>query len=127
MSFLLNSRLASLNGLHDRQNLLHAGNGLERLGLQLVFIADDADDRAMLALAEVRLEAQLADALQNVVDHRLGGIGFKHDDHGSACGRTSSIKKEDLLDNYKMFLLMNAKMYHQRLKHGYMNLKVEIL
>src|SRR5205085_3912350 len=37
-----------LERLHDRQDLLDAGNGLERLGVQLVLVADHADDRAVL-------------------------------------------------------------------------------
>ena len=49
-----------LERLEDRQHLLDAGDGRQRLGLQLVLVADDADDGAQLALAEVRLEAQLA-------------------------------------------------------------------
>ncbi len=35
-----------------------------------------------LALAEVRLEAQLADALQDVVDLLVGGVGAENDNHG---------------------------------------------
>src|SRR5262249_8538383 len=54
-----------LERLEDRQHLLDAGDGRERLGLQLVLVADDADDGAQLALAEVGLEAQLADAVED--------------------------------------------------------------
>ncbi len=44
-----------LERLHDRQHLLDAGDGLQRLGLQFVLVADDADDGAMLALAQCGL------------------------------------------------------------------------
>jgi len=62
------SRLASLNGLRIGSTCSTPGNGLERLNLQLVLLTDDADDGAHLALAQVRFEAQLADAIQNVID-----------------------------------------------------------
>ena len=45
-----------LERLEDRQHLLDAGDGGQRFRLQLVLVADDADDRAMLALAVVRLK-----------------------------------------------------------------------
>ena len=43
-----------LERLQDRQDLLDAGDGRERLGLRLVLVADDADDGALLAAADVR-------------------------------------------------------------------------
>ena len=61
-----------LERLQDRQHLLDAGNGGQRLGLQLVLVADDADDGALLAPAEVRLEAELRDALEDVIDLLAG-------------------------------------------------------
>ena len=70
-----------LERLQDRQHLLDAGDGRQRLGLQLVLVADDADDGAMLAPAEVRLEAQLADALEDVVDLGRRRSRFQDDDH----------------------------------------------
>ena len=78
-----NSRLASLNGLRIGSTCSTPGMADERLGLQLVLVADDADDGALLAPAEVRLEAQLANALQDVVDLLLGRIGSQYDNHGS--------------------------------------------
>ena len=71
-----------LERLQDRQHLLDAGDGGQRLGLQLVLVADDADDGALLALAEVRLEAQFLDAFQDVLDLLLGGMGSEDDNHG---------------------------------------------
>ena len=63
-----NSRLASLNGFRIGSTCSTPGNGRQRLGLQLVLVADDADDGALFAAAEMRFEAQFADALQDVVD-----------------------------------------------------------
>src|SRR5262249_55900199 len=57
-----------LERLEDRQHLLDAGDGGQRLALELVLVADDADDGALLAAAEVRLEAQLLDVFQDVLD-----------------------------------------------------------
>src|SRR5581483_7319882 len=69
--------------LHDRQGLLDAGDRQQRLGVQLVLVADDADDRAVLALADVRLQAELVDALDDVLELGGGGVGAQDDDHGS--------------------------------------------
>ncbi len=70
-----------LERLEDRQDLLDAGNGRQRLGPELVLVADDADDGADLAAAEVRLETQLADAFENVLDLLFGEIGSENDNH----------------------------------------------
>src|SRR5262249_62143236 len=70
-----------LERLEDRQHLLDAGDGRQRLGLQLVLVADDADDGAQRAAAEVRLEAQFLDTLQDVLDLLLGGVPPENDDH----------------------------------------------
>src|SRR5262249_30196158 len=72
---------SELERLEDGQHLLNAGNGLERLGLELVLIADDADDGAVLAAAEMGLETQLLDALQDVVDLLRGGLRSQNDNH----------------------------------------------
>ena len=72
-----------LEGLQDRQNLLNAGNGREGLRLQLVFIADDADDRPPFAPADMRPIPQLLNAFQDMVDLLLRGIGPNDDDHGT--------------------------------------------
>ena len=48
----------------------------------LSLVADDADDGAQLAPAQVRLEAQLLDALEDVVDLLRGGVGSQNDNHG---------------------------------------------
>ena len=49
-------------------DLLDAGDGAERLGLRLAFIADDADDGALLAPTDVRPKAQFLDPLDDVVN-----------------------------------------------------------
>src|SRR5262249_34958556 len=73
-----------LERLEDRQHLFDTRDGLQRFGLQLVLVADDADDRAQLAAAQVRLESQLLNALHNVIDLLRGGVLLQHDNHGSA-------------------------------------------
>src|SRR5262249_45917984 len=82
--FLVELATGQLERLEDRQHLFHAGNGGERLGLELVLIADDADDGAVFAAADVWLEAQLRDALEDVVDLFAGGVGAENDDHLSS-------------------------------------------
>src|SRR5205823_1708701 len=66
------------------QHLLDAGDGRQRLDLELLLVADDADDGALLAAADVRLEPQFADALLDVLDLFRGGVGLEDDDHGGA-------------------------------------------
>ena len=73
-----------LERLEDRQHLLDAGYGQERLDLQFALVADDADDGAHLAAAEVRLEPQFTNALQNVFNVFFGGVGTENDNHGGA-------------------------------------------
>src|SRR5262249_11527943 len=75
-----------LERLEDGQHLLDAGDGGQRLGLELVLGAGDADDRAQLTLAEWGIEAQLADAVEDVVDLFAGGVGPENDDHGGVRG-----------------------------------------
>ena len=82
-----NLAAGELERLEDRQHLFDAGDGRQRLGLQLALVADDADDGALLAAAEVRLEAQFADALQDVVDLLLGGVGSKNNNHGQSVAK----------------------------------------
>ena len=77
-----------LERLEDGQHLLDARDGGQRLGQELVLVADDADDGAQLAFADVRLEAQLPDALQDVVDLGISRIGTEYDDHGFRGGET---------------------------------------
>ena len=55
-------------------------------GMQLVLVADDADDGAMLALADVRLEAELVDAVEDVIDLGLGGVLAQDNDHRRCLG-----------------------------------------
>ena len=46
------------------------------------FVADDADDRAINAAAEMRSQAEGFDALDDVLDLFVGHVGFEDDDHG---------------------------------------------
>jgi len=71
--------LASLNGFMIGKHLLHAGNGLERFGLQFVLVADDTDNGPMLALAEVRLQAEFLDPVNDMVNFGSGAIGPEHE------------------------------------------------
>ncbi len=47
-------------------------------------VADDADDGAHLAAAEVRLEPQFTNALQNMFNVFFGGVGTEDNNHGGA-------------------------------------------
>src|SRR5438876_11984234 len=70
-----------LERLHDGQDLFHTGNGGQRLGLEFVLVADNADDGAVLALADVRLESQLHNPVEDVIDLLARGMGTYDDDH----------------------------------------------
>ena len=61
---------------------LQRGNRFERLRLHLAFIANDADDGAMLAGRNVRLQAKLLDALDDMIDLGRSGVRFEDNDHG---------------------------------------------
>src|SRR5690606_14903014 len=70
-----------LEGLEDRDDLLDAVDGRERLGLELVLVADDSDDRPGDPLAEVGREAQLLDPPDDVLDLLWRRMRLQHDDH----------------------------------------------
>ena len=72
--------------LEDRHDLLDAVDRLERLGLQLLLVADHADDRPRDPLAEVGREAQRLDPLEDVVDTVRGGVRLQDDDHRRSRG-----------------------------------------
>ena len=63
------------------------GDGGDRLLANRILGADDADDGAQRAAADIRLEAPLGDPIDDVLDLLLGGFGFGDDDHGK--GRES--------------------------------------
>ena len=76
-----------LERLQDRHDLLDAGDRLQGLDLQLVLVADDADDRPRDALAQVGREAQGLDPLEDVLDHLGRRMRLQYDDHrGSLVG-----------------------------------------
>ena len=66
-----------LVGLEDRHDLLDAGDRLERLDLQLVLVADHADDGSRDPLAEVGRETHRFDPLEDVVNDFWVGCGFR--------------------------------------------------
>ncbi len=70
-----------LERLEDRHDLLDAGDRLERLDLELLLVADHADDRPRDPLAEVGREAQLLDPLEHVLDLLGRRVRLQHDDH----------------------------------------------
>ena len=76
-----------LERLEDRHDLLDPRDRLQRLDLQLVLVADHADDRPRDPLAQVGREAQLLDPLDDVLDHLGRRMRLQHDDHrGSLVG-----------------------------------------
>ena len=76
-----NSRLASLNGLRIGTTCSTPGDRLQGLDLELLLVADDADDRPRDPLAEVGREAQGLDPLEDVLDHLGRRMRLQHDDH----------------------------------------------
>ena len=84
-----------LERLQNRQHLFDAGYGKQRLGLELALVADDADQGALLAAAEVRLKAQVTDTLQNVLDVFVGGVGTEDNNHGGASSELVSTEAKN--------------------------------
>src|SRR6185369_9113833 len=74
-----------LIGRKDGDDFGDAGNGAEGLGLELLLIADDTDNCAVGAAAQMSLEAEGFDALNDVVYLVVAGAGFEDDDHGNCC------------------------------------------
>ena len=74
-----------LVGLGDAHDLLDAVQHLKvARQLRRQRHADDADDRPLLAAREVGLQAEMMDALDDVVDLGLGAKRAHDDDHGRA-------------------------------------------
>ena len=69
------SRLASLNGLRIGSTCSTPANRGQRLDLEFLLVADDADDGALLAAAEMRFEAQFLDVFQDMLDLLRRGVG----------------------------------------------------
>ena len=71
-----------LEGLHDAHGFFHAVHDLEGLVLdQMLLGADDADDRARLAPAQVDFVAQLFHPPDHSLHILLFGVGLHDDDH----------------------------------------------
>ena len=60
-----------------RNDVLHAGNRPQRLGADLLLVADHADDRAIRAAAEMGLQAQRFDPLDDMGDLVVGHFGLE--------------------------------------------------
>ena len=69
--------------LQDVQRALHARERVEHLRIELAFVADGADERALGAARHVHVEAVRADPRFDGGDLGFAGIGLHHDDHGS--------------------------------------------
>ena len=67
----------------DGDDVLHSGNGAERLVGQDPIVADHTDDRSFLAFREMRRQPQFFKAIHDMLDHGFGRFGFQHDDHGA--------------------------------------------
>src|SRR5439155_22013698 len=67
----------------DRYYILHARNGPQRLRADLFLVADDTDDRAIRAAAQMCLEAQRFDALDHMTDLVVADSGLEDDNHGN--------------------------------------------
>ncbi len=78
-----------LERLEDRHHLLDPGDRLQRLDLELVLVADHADDRPRDPLAQVRRQAQGRDPLEHVLDDLRRRMRLQHDDHSGSSGRCS--------------------------------------
>ena len=72
-----------LERLQDRQHLLDAGDGRQRLGLELVLVADDADDGALLARLRCGLNPSSRMRSRTWSICSVGGIGTENDNHRS--------------------------------------------
>ena len=80
-----------LERLQDRHDLLDPGDRLQRLDLQLVLVADHADDRARDPLAQVRRESQCRDPLEDVLDDLGRRVRLQNNDHRNP--RESTIER----------------------------------
>ena len=71
-----------LEGLGDTLDPLDDGHGLEQEGVDLRGVADDANDRLVVALRHVRLEAASLDPRYNVSELLLSRRLLDHRYHG---------------------------------------------
>ena len=72
-----------LIGRQDGNNVVHAGNGPQRLGADFSLVADHADDRAIGAAAQMGPQSQRLDPLDDVVDLLVGDPRLQDNDHTS--------------------------------------------
>ena len=84
-----------LEGLSDRNHVVHARSDGKRLDLMAApAAADRGNDGALRAARDVRLESGFADALNDVLDLLFGGaVGHVHN-HGDYLSRCSSIGRQ---------------------------------
>ena len=75
--------------LEDRRDRLDPGDRRERLFPDDVLRADDPDDDADGAAGDLGTEAPLLDAVDDVLDLRLGRAGLGDDHHGAEKGRVT--------------------------------------
>jgi hypothetical protein len=61
--------------------ILGWGCASQRLGAQLVLVADDADDGTKGAAAQVGFQPQILDPPNDVVNLLVGGAGLQDDNH----------------------------------------------
>ena len=73
--------------LEHRHDQLDARQRAERDLEQPCFVADAADDRALLAAREVRVQPRALDALADVIELGVGDVGTRDDDHAGMPGR----------------------------------------
>src|SRR5690606_9709848 len=80
--FLAKVTAGNLEGLHDAHGLFHAVHGLEGVWVQFVFVrADDADDGACFAAAEMDLVPHLLHSFDHRLDLIWLGVSLHDDDH----------------------------------------------
>ena len=82
-----------LERLHDRDDGLDPLDRLQRLGLELVLIADHADDGPRHPLAEVGGEPQVFDPGDDVPDHLVGRVRLQNDDHHCSQNRQPTVAR----------------------------------
>ena len=73
-----------LERLGDRDDFVDPAEVRERLLVGICVAADHSDQRPLLALGDLGLQADLVDAIDHRVDLSLGRLVRHHDDHGSS-------------------------------------------
>ena len=71
-----------LERLEDGQHLLHARHGLQRLRLQLLLIANDAEDGPLLTVDAMGAQTQVLDTAEDIIDLLWCGFRLQDNNHG---------------------------------------------